>query len=353
MAASIANRRSRHLLLLLGVASAAGCGSDTTGPMTASPSQLFYTLQLNYHAVNLALSAPYDTVQLSAVARAADGSVLSDIESVQYSVADSSITVSPTGLLTAHYKKDRTAVIATATVRGVTLGDTVIVQVAQTPLTAPLATLSIQPHPPDGLTRAADFVDDYFGTFKVPYYVTLTNGDTVCKASGCSPSVVVAFATSDPNIATINQSGFIQPKRIGHVTFSVSTVAYGVVKTDSLPFVIGYPGNLPYSVAFDSTSTPPGLLITPAFDYPRMLNAGGRFSVTNRTPEPLEISVSPSGPGVSYLSASDPAKLKDTLFSLYAFRFVRVDSAGTYTITYRSLSSGAVKSQTLVVKDYP
>src|ERR1700679_470122 len=57
------------------------CSGDTTGPAALSPNQAFWALQLNQHAVNLALTASVgqpvaDTVQLSATVLNANGASL-------------------------------------------------------------------------------------------------------------------------------------------------------------------------------------------------------------------------------------------------------------------------------------
>ena len=224
-----------------------GCSGDTTGPAPTSPATLFWTVQLNEHAINLAVTPPFDTIRLVATARNAAGTPLSTVGPITYRGTDSTVTVDSTGLVTAHYTTSGTHVIASMTVNGVSLVDTAVIQVTPTPFAAPLATFSIQPQP-DGLDSAkiAVFQESQLNQFNgnIPVYATIATGDpktdTVCNVNGCGGSLAVFFASSDSTIAYIDKNGFVTTYRPGRVTFSATTWAYGVAKRDTLPFVIGY-----------------------------------------------------------------------------------------------------------------
>ena len=110
--ASIFLRLSRHtrallswcaVLMLSGVGSIllgrSGSG-DTTDPVPLSPAQTFLSVRLDQHAVNLALTPPYDTVRLNPQLLNAAGSSLVGVTGrVRYSYPDSSVTADSTGLL--------------------------------------------------------------------------------------------------------------------------------------------------------------------------------------------------------------------------------------------------------------
>jgi hypothetical protein len=230
------------------------CSGDTTGPGLIPPAQAFLTLALNYHAINLALTPPYDTVRLTTTARSAAGTVLGGSGRVTYQATDSTVTVDSTGLVTAHYVTAQTEVLATRTVQGVTQTDTAVVAVTPSAFPAPLATFSIQPMP-DGLdsARAAVNTNGYElndGNGNIPIYATIGTGnpktDTVCDVNGCGvngDNLAVYYWSSHPAVATIDRSfGYV----VFHdfpdtVTFFVETYAYGVAKRDSLLFLITYP----------------------------------------------------------------------------------------------------------------
>lgn len=353
-------RRDLARMALLGsvaLSAALGCGSDTTEPGLTPSEQLFYSFKLNYHAINLALIAPYDTVQLTAVARTGNGTVLSPSTPVQYIVNDSAISVSANGLMTAHYRTqtNNATVIAQLTVNGITLRDTAIVQVTPTPLSAPPTAVAMVAYQPDGTIRATDFVDDVFGNVYLGYTFTFADGSTgYCDEwYGCDVPLAAAFTSSDPNAGTVDPYGVVTPMHVGHLKYFVSTYAYGAVVSDSLPFVIGYPGRLTTTVNPDSGVTPLGINVTPAQTQPYVANVGASVAVTNGTTDPLEISVSPTGLGVSYPWAGNPNQLKDTLQYLYAYQPIQFDSAGTYTVHYRLLTSGATASWSVIIKPYP
>jgi hypothetical protein len=230
------------------------CSGDTTGPAGIPPAQAFSTLALNYHAINLALTPPYDTVRLTTTAHSVVGTMLAGSGRVTYQATDSTVTVDSTGLVTAHYVTAQTHVIATRTVQGVTQTDTALVAVTSSAFPAPLAAFSIQPRP-DGLDSARDALDDEGnslnnGNGNIPLYATIGTGnpatDTVCNVNGCGvngDNLVVYYWSSNPAVATINRShGYVffltTPDT---VTFFVETYAYGVVKRDSLQFLITYP----------------------------------------------------------------------------------------------------------------
>jgi hypothetical protein len=236
-----------------------GCSGDTTGPAMTPSAQAFLTLALNYHAINLALTPPYDTVRLTTTARSAAGTILSGMGlarsgQVTYQATDSTVTVDSTGLVTAHYVTAQTHIIAIQTVQGVTQTDTAVVAVTPGAFSAPLATFSIQPRP-DGLDSARDAAND--GGFSlnnyndnIPIYATIGTGDpatdTVCDVNGCGingDSLAVYYWSSNPTVATIDRShGYVLFSGIPDtVTFFAETYAYGVVKRDSLQFLITYP----------------------------------------------------------------------------------------------------------------
>ena len=89
---------------------------------------------------------------------------------------------------------------------------------------------------------------------------------------------MVAFASSDPSIAGIDQFGKITPKQVGHVTFYATTLAYGVTKRDSLPFLIGHNiGFLGKTIWNIVSRTPRFGSLTPilSFDLSTLIVGGG------------------------------------------------------------------------------
>src|SRR6478735_4527640 len=111
-------RRAPWRRLGLGVALGAllfGCSGDLAAPKPApDPSQLYWALALNYHAMNLSTAAPYDTAQLVATPRTLSGATLSNAGAVVYTSSDhSTLQVSPDGLVRAIAPGTGATVVAT------------------------------------------------------------------------------------------------------------------------------------------------------------------------------------------------------------------------------------------------
>ena len=317
-----------------------------------------WSLAFQWPAVNLALAAPYDTARLIAVPRTVTGSVVADSVVVQYSTPDSAVTVSATGLVTARFPTSGAHVVARVTGHGITLTDTAIVQVTTTPPVAPLAILSIQPKPddhPNGGLLSANFNIDLTGnTFWIPFYATLTTGDTVCDAAngGCvNYPLFVHYATSDASIAEIDQYGYLTPKRPGRVTVTISTLAYGVPKVDSLHASIGTPSSLLTADTLDNNQH----LYILDNDRPQALpwTVGFQLGFYNNTGGRLELSVPGPAHGVYFLGAKS-MQLLDTLSQENStFVYIQFDSVGTYTIRHRLLSTGETIDQTYSIESFP
>lgn len=279
-------------VVVLSLWSMVGCSGDTTWPASVSPTQAYWALQLNYRAINMDTAAPHNTVQLTATPLNAAGVPLSGMSTVRYSTPDSNVTVSPTGLVTAHFPTEGAPVrvIASLTVQGVTLTATALVQVTDTAPQHPLATFSLQPVAGDSAKMSIDQGRGVFRTINpLPIYATDATGDTLLSES--TQRLLVSFTSSDPTIATIDPTtGQITPQNVGHVTFSAATWAYGVVKQDSLRYTIGYPVFQFYSAV---SNTPVGSL-TPVLHF-----------------EPSTIAV---GPGALVLFGNGSADSVDVVF---------------------------------------
>jgi hypothetical protein len=212
------------------------CGGDTTAP-ALTPAQAYWALQLDQHAVTLALTAPYDTIQLTAVPLNALGQPLTGLGPAHYSTSDSLITVDSTGLVTAKFVTSGTSttVVASMTdpVQHVTLADTCFIQVTVTAPSAPLATFAIQV--PKGTVMPAD------QTFAI--------STTATDAMGNPIDAVPYFTSSDPSIAQVEPIlRRILGGRTGQVTLYATTWAYGVAKRDSLVFSVVAPANVTINI---------------------------------------------------------------------------------------------------------
>ena len=225
-------------LLIYGVWSILlGCSESMNEPKSITGPQLYWALQLDQQAINLALAAPYDTIRLTAMPLNASGTPLRGIGVVHYTSADSSVTVDSMGLVTAHFTTAKTFVVATLQdqMHRVTHVDTAVVQVTETPLlSSPLTLFSLQPARGDSAKRAIDVE-----SFSWPITIVDAAGDTLCSVAGCS--LQMHYASSNPDVAVIDRStGFVYTRDTGNVVLTASAMVYGKAFTDSVRFRIGY-----------------------------------------------------------------------------------------------------------------
>jgi hypothetical protein len=268
-----------------------GCGGDTTGPAPLDTSRAFWSLRLNYHAANLALTETANTVQLVAVPLNVHGDTLMSLGRVTYSAADSTVSVDSTGLVTANYRtKDvdsPTFVVASLQYQNLTLADTVFIQVTPT-VPATLATFSM--HPASGTSTSCSL--NVSGTTLIqncgPLVVDATdvNGDTLSSAS--KHSLLISYASSDPFLAIVSRTGVITEADTGHVVFTASTWAYGLLQKDSIQYIVGWPrfqGVYVKSVT-PANSLTPVLTFVPAAI---VLDVGGTVGWQNLRSEPIDV----------------------------------------------------------------
>lgn len=219
------------------------CSSpDTNGPAAQDPATSYWHLVLNTHAITMSTVAPYDTVRLSATPLTALGTPLVGAPAVTFTTTDSSVRVSPTGILTAHAVDSDVKVIATLTYHNVRQADTAFITVTSDMPSSPFTTLLLQLMPGDSTTLASSGI---FG----PFAKTITI-ETLDAAGDTIPHAAVALRVSDTLQMTIPptvingtadlqlQFGTAQP---GNVTLYASATIYGVTKSDSLKITLTNP----------------------------------------------------------------------------------------------------------------
>lgn len=221
------------------------------GPAQSSSTTLYWSLGLNQHAINIALTPPYNTVQLTATPLNPYGTPLSDIGTVTYTPIDTNVTVTATGLVTARVATPITAVVATLrdAAQGITHTDTAYIQITATVPQLPFQRFSIQPPVGDSAKRSIDYIENTYqnyGQFPWPARIADGSGTTVCDTTGCS--ILVAYRSSNTAVATISNitplsfvpAGVVQAVDTGATTLSAQTLAYGTELRDSVTFRIGY-----------------------------------------------------------------------------------------------------------------
>lgn len=221
-----------------------GCGGDTTGPAALTPAQAYWSLQVNYAAVNMATVAPANRLQLIATPLNADGIPLTGLPAATFATHDTTVSVDSTGVLTGHYATNGISaqVLVSLRAQGVTLVDTVRVQVTDTIPQHPLTTFSMQPGSGDSARRALpDNAPLLAMQAYIPWSVIAVDvaRDTICNAAQCA--LEVYYTASNPAIATIDpQTGVITASDTGHLRLTASTWVYGMAERDSVVLAIGY-----------------------------------------------------------------------------------------------------------------
>ncbi len=216
-------------VLALGLAA---CGdSDEMIGLEQDPQDLFWTLRLDQHAINLSLdqSRPeYYTYQLVATPLRLDGTPLelTDRDTVRFISSDTNrVRVSADGLLTAKAVTPASSpvriIASLQTGRGpVTNADTAFVVV--TPDVRPIVSFELAP------ART---------TFGIGF-------DTTMAAHALGPDgqpvsgVRIAYSSSLPKVAGYEQTGIVRAMTAGKAILRASTVAYGTAYRDSVELTV-------------------------------------------------------------------------------------------------------------------
>jgi hypothetical protein len=284
------------IALVLSVA----CSSpDLSGPATEDLTQLPWEMSVSAHAVTLDTMPPYDTLQLTAVARTITGAPLSDTATITFTSSDSSVRVSPTGLLTARRVANGIKIFASTVYHGIRITDSAIVNVTgiANPGAQRLKELHLSPAggPSDTTIAAPNSQVILFDASKSIQITALDATDTPI------PNALVAVQTSDPMQgwfatgietgvpATTTTSGSVSVTvpQSAHVDRSFTLYAgatiYGMTTQDSLRITVTPPLLIFYSM----TKTTPTGNASPVYTllpHPTMtLSAGGLVFWVNNT----------------------------------------------------------------------
>jgi len=213
-----------------------GCGEPpaVTTPKTDG-STLFWSLQLDQHALNLSTVSPYDTVRILATPLNSAGQAMTNEHAVTYVTGDPArVQVDSTGLVRAIGEGTAIPIVATLTDGNLTHTDTALVNIVGDSVPFLLQSFSIHPVPPDSTIWNANDLQTWFGPKMIIAHDA--QGDTLPS------SLAIYFWSSDTTIATIDRSsGALSGKRPGQVTVVSQTDAFGVAKADTIPFIITMP----------------------------------------------------------------------------------------------------------------
>ena len=230
-------RRLPGAVALACVAAALGCTSDYVSVAEPSAgSDVFAAAVLNHHAIALATTAPWNTIQLTVTPINPQGEAIAGLPSPTFSLSDTgSVTITPDGLLTGVVPATGVMVIATLRAGNVMHMDTAYVTITDTPVPPVLTTFALDV-PPGDSTKTA--VVDMFGAPGVKQVVPAATDAGGVPIDG----LPVFYTTSDHTVATVDPvTGVVTAIRTGTVKIRAVTTAYGVTMHDSLELTITPP----------------------------------------------------------------------------------------------------------------
>lgn len=241
----------RLALVTLTVAlSACGDGDVSSPPPDTAIDSVYWSMAVNHHAVRMAMTEPYDTLTLRAVARNFRGDpITTDAKPVFTSSAPDQLSVDEDGVLQARATGSQILVMGSLTVNGMTHHDSLYVEIVDDANPKVLSTFSIQIPPPDSAKIGRDALD-----FLYPRTIPVRALD----ADGQPMAVTPAFFSSDTFKIAVNRftgalrrNSFLAPS--GTVYITASTTAFGVRKTDVLEYRVGLPIEPRFRVVYQET----------------------------------------------------------------------------------------------------
>ncbi len=206
------------------------CGSDipvSPAPLTDAAT-MFWAVELNHRAITLSTVAPYDTTTLSTTPVNDAHAPLTGLPAPTFTSTDSTrARVTANGLVTALRPGANIKIIASILQENLRHADTAVVTVTSLATPPILAALSIHPIPPDSAKNS--------NTKSLAARLTDTKGLPIT-------GLPVFYTSSDVTISVIDRiTGSARPIRPGRVTFVAAATAYGITKSDTLAFIVGYP----------------------------------------------------------------------------------------------------------------
>lgn len=254
----------RNVLILVACLTGvlAGCSGDTTGTAPTATTTTYFSLVLDQHAINMAVTDPVhhsNTIQLTTTARNASGELIPGANQASFRLADttdSSVRVSASGLVTARAPTHSggTLVVATMQQENVTHVDTAIIRVTATAPSTTLTSFSLHPEVPDSL------VYPIRGGFHVLVSATDNAGQIIPFGSPLSGDNIYAITSSNPWKISLADDGSLIGLQIadtGHVTLYATSWVYGIPVRDSLKLFGTWPMSVNIVVNDGPTGTAP------------------------------------------------------------------------------------------------
>ncbi len=257
------------------VLTSAACSSDASFAPVLSGADVYWSLRLNHHAVQLSLHPPHNTLKLETTMYTSSGSVFTSTattderaitESTVFVSRDSTkVGVAQDGTLSARaIQGGAVFVVATKTFNGVSHSDSALVRVADISSSPVLNAFTVRPAVGDSAKVAVAWPDVGFNAGRKGLPVSMK--DTAGLVLG---GYAVYLSSSDPLIASVGTNPWVAAKQVtavrpGKVKIRAELWVYGVAMTDSFTFTVGYPINSTISRFFPIDQA--GYLVRNHFD---------------------------------------------------------------------------------------
>ncbi len=260
-------RRCPPRALLLVLLLAAACDGQSPEPTQHDDlSQTYWALRLNHHAALLSTTAPYNTLTVVATPENVEGEALVGLGTPQYESSNPDLVrITADGVVHAVRVGTQVVVRATLTAGNLTYRDTMFVTVVDNTAPPTLVSFSVHPLPPDSAKIAINSPVNLIlpvralGADEQPFIVVSGEADTI--------PLPVSFRSADPTMVAIEPLNgrilHLQNNRrgkLGVATVYASTVAFGVVKADTVAVEMGLPLFTSVTVT-RAKATPGGALV--------------------------------------------------------------------------------------------
>lgn len=250
------------VVAMLGLAGCGGLEPVTTFEPTTDPARLYTRLELNERAINLATAAPYGTFQLTAMPLDAAGDPMTGLPVAIFTSSDTTaVWVTPGGELQA--RGSATGILVIAEVKtndNIRHADTAYVNVTSEPVPTQLASLSIEPVPPDSAIWAMNLPGGYYIPPLFPmlrFFQRPPKPRALDAVGNPLPGLVVDVESLDPEIANYDRElAVLAPHHPGQVRMVARTVAYGVIRADTAVFTVTWPVVQGIQIVAGSDGTP-------------------------------------------------------------------------------------------------
>ena len=243
----------RGIALATILAAVACSGDDRVAPFEPATgdaaAKLYWSLTVNYQSMTLSTVAPYDTVQLIATPRDAEGNPVEGLGPISFTSDDTTkVSVSPTGLVRALQPSPESHITVELSAGNVHHSADVVIIAVPDSNPPVLGSVSIQPMPPDsatiGMTGDGAGLSIGYGRVQANTVKFVAPPVAFDTAGNPIPMLLVMCSTTDESIVQALCNPFITivaPLHPGRAELIATATAFGVTKADTVEYTVTMP----------------------------------------------------------------------------------------------------------------